>query len=56
MRANELIELGWRVCGELVDEDNKKYLFVVEDDEGNWMVLHYARYVIISSYLIQCLR
>lgn len=32
MRANELIELGWRVCGELVDEDNKKYLFVVEDD------------------------
>jgi len=41
MRANELIELGWRVCGELIDEDNKKFLFVVEDDEGNWMILHF---------------
>ncbi len=41
MRTDELIDLGWRVRGELIDEDNKKYLFVVEDDEGNWMVLHF---------------
>lgn len=32
MRTDELIDLGWRVRGELIDEDNKKYLFVVEDD------------------------
>ncbi len=41
MKAKDLTELGWKVCGELIDELNNRYLFVVENNLGDWMILHF---------------